>query len=58
MVLESVKVDPVHRLAQLQVGDYQRTHYLGIGHYVAVVLLRRSWLFRKEDDGRLRRGGS
>lgn len=40
-------------MAQLQVGNHQRTHYLGTGADAAALLLRRSWVLGKEDDGRL-----
>lgn len=51
VVPESAQVDPVHCLAQLQVGDYQGTYYFGSGHYAVAVLLRCARVFREEDDG-------
>lgn len=45
VVPESAQVDPVHCLAQLQVGDYQGTYHFGSGHYVVAVLLLRARVF-------------
>lgn len=53
MVPESVEIDPIHCLAQLQVGYYQRTHYFGISNYAAVVLLLRAWILGEENVGSL-----
>lgn len=53
VVPESAEIDPVHRLAQLQVGDPEGYHHSGRCHYDTAVLLRDTRIHRQAHAGRV-----